>query len=103
VTNDLNLDGVEVSIIKALGFGASDISGAALTQRIPELGEMELMSTLKTLLAMGYVEADRSSFGSAEEFRTTLFHVNSGYQRELKESLSPRTQEKPKSRRIRRE
>jgi hypothetical protein len=102
VSNDFNLDGVEVSIIKALGFGAGDMSGKALAQRVPELSEYELVQAVQTLVSMGYVTADKS-FGAAEDFRATSFQINSGYQRELKESLAPRSTDKSKNRRIRRD
>ena len=103
MSNEFNLDGVEVSIIKALGFGAGDMSGESLLQRVPELGETELIDTMQTLLMMGYVISDKAAFRTGDEFRAANFHVNSGYQRDLKEALHPRTQEKPKPRRSRRE
>jgi hypothetical protein len=103
VSNEFNLDGVEIAIIKALGFGSGDISGASLAQRVSELGESELIDAVQTLVMMGYVISDKASFSSPEEFRSANFHVNSGYQRDLKGSLAPRTLQKPKSRRMRRE
>ena len=102
MSNEFNLDGVEVSIIKALGFGAGDMSGKALAQRVPELSEYELIQAVQTLVSMGYVTAD-TSFGAAEDFRATNFQINSGYQRELKESLAPRSTDKSKNRRVRRD
>ena len=103
VSTELNLDGVEISVIKALGFGGGDVSGEALTARVPELGEAELIDSLQTLVMMGYVVCDKGSFGSSTEFRAANFHVNSGYSRELRDSMNPRMQDKPKSRRVRRE
>jgi hypothetical protein len=71
-------------------------------ERCPDLLEAELASTLHGLVSMGFVIADRSSFSSGQDLKKTRFHVNSGYARELKEAMNP-TQEKPKSRRVRRE
>ena len=102
MSNEFNLDGVEISIIKALGFGSSDMSGESLLQHVSEVGETELINTVQTLLMMGYVISDKAALRTPEEFRAANFHVNSGYQRDLKESLHP-TQEKPKARRARRE
>lgn len=102
MSNDFNLDGVEVSIIKALGFGAGDMSGQSLAQRVPELGEHELLGAVQSLVSMGYVTADKP-FGTPQDFRGTNFQINSGYQRELKESLAPRSNDKAKSRRVRRD
>jgi hypothetical protein len=103
VSNDLNLDGVEITVLKALGFGGGDVSGEALTARVPELGEAELIDSLQTLVMMGYVVSDKGTFNGSNEFRAANFHVNSGYARELREAVNPRMQEKPKSRRMRRE
>ena len=103
VSNELNLNGVEITVIKALGFGGGDVSGEALSSRVPDLGDAELIDSLKTLVMMGYVVSDKGSFGSSPEFRAANFHVNSGYSRELRDSMNPRLQDKPKSRRVRRE
>lgn len=101
MSNEFNLDGVEISVIKALGFGSSDMSGESLLQHVSEVGETELINTVQTLLMMGYVISDKAAFRTSDEFRAANFHVNSGYQRDLKESLHP--QDKPKARRARRE
>jgi len=100
--DNINLDGSEVSIIKALGF-ASGIAGIELKERLPDLTPSEIADTLRTLIAIGYVESDKSSFTKVEEFDKTHFHVNSGYAKELKDSMNPNQNEKPKSRRMRRE
>ena len=102
MSRELNLDGMEISIIKALGFGGSDVSGEDLMMLVPESGA-ELINTLQGLVSLGYVVADKSSFHNAEEFKKTRFQVNSGYSKELKDSLSPAQREKPKTRRVRRE
>ena len=101
VSNDFNLGGAEVSIIKALGFGTSDMSGASLIQRVSEVGEAELIDTMHSLIMMGYVISDKAAFRTTDEFKVANFHINSGYQRDLKEALHP--QEKPKQRRVRRD
>ena len=103
MSREINLDGMEISIIKALGFGSGEISGEALIGLVADLEEAELVDTLKGLMVMGYVSADKNSFRAGDEFRATNFHVNSGYSRELKDALNPSAREKPKSRRVRRE
>lgn len=99
---EINLDGTEVSVVKAIGLGGGGISGATLMERCPELAEAELIDTLKGLMMLGYVEADRSGFYKKEEMEAITFHVNSGYAKDIKEALNPQ-QEKPKSKRVRRE
>src|SRR5262245_18699347 len=99
---EITLDGGEITIIKALGLGGSDVEGEVLIERLPQLEPAELIDTLKGLLMMGYVSADKSSFNSFEDMKKINFHVNSGYSKDLKEALDP-TPAKGKSKRIRRE
>ncbi len=99
---ELNLDGGEVSVIKAIGLSGSDVSGDELMKRCPELEAAELIDTLKGLIQIGYVEADPASFYNLEEMKRVTFHVNSGYAKDLRESLNPQ-QAKPKTKRVRRE
>ena len=99
---ELNLDGGEVSVIKAIGLSGSDVSGADLLQRCPELVPAELMDTLKSLIMLGYVVSDAGSFHDVEDLKRNTFHVNSGYSKDLREALNP-TQARPKSKRVRRE
>ncbi len=102
MAREINLDGAEVTIIKALGLGGGEISGEALLNKIPNQGSADLASILKDLIMVGYVDADKNSFYSDEEFKKTNFHVNPGYAKELRDALDPEDP-KPKSRRVRRE
>jgi hypothetical protein len=99
---DINLDGGEISIIKALGLSGSGITGELLMERVAGLEEAELIDTLKGLISMGYVNSDRNTLQTKDDLFRTIFSVNSGYAKELKEALDPRPQQK-KSRRVRRE
>src|SRR4030095_14244219 len=87
MSRELNLDGGEVSVLKALGLSGSDISGEDLLALVPDLVGAELIDTVRGLVSIGYVVADKSSFHNDEEFRKTRFQVNSGYARELKGTL----------------
>ena len=100
--NDINLDGSEISVIKAIGLGGTEVDGATLIERLRDYESAELIDTLQGLVAMGYVEADKSTFHNKEEYEKTHFRVNSGYARDLKESMDPRPEPK-KSKRVRRE
>ncbi len=99
---EIQLDGVEVSIIKALGFGSGEIDGGTLAERCAELEFAELLDALKGLISVGYVETDGYSLHNREEMEKAHFHVNSGYSKDLKDSLDPRDEPK-KSKRVRRE
>ena len=104
MSRDLNLDGGEISVLKALGIGGSGLSGEDLLARVADLEIAELIDTLQGLMMMGYVTADKQSFHSREELSKLHFQVNSGYSKDLKEAVDPSTRDKPKkSRRVRRE
>ena len=100
--NNLNLDGGEISVIKALGLSGGEITGQQLAGRVNDMGVAELIESLQSLIMMGYVISDTAAIRKKEELDKARFYVNSGYARELKESMDP-TPDRPKSRRIRRE
>jgi hypothetical protein len=102
MASNINLDGGEISIIKALGLSGGEITGEQLAMRVPELAAGELITTVKTLVMMGYVISDDSSLKKKDDFDKAHFHVNSGYAHELKEAIDPPERPK-KSRRVRRE
>jgi len=99
---ELNLDGGEISIIKAIGLSGSDMRGDDLLERVRDLDVSELVDTLKGLISVGFVEADKSNFYDEEDMKGVYFHVNSGYAKELRDAMDP-NKERPKSRRMRRE
>ena len=101
-TNNLNLDGGEISIIKALGLSGSEITGEQLASRVADMGVAELINSLNGLIMMGYVISDTSAIRKEADFQRARFQVNSGYARELKDAMDP-TPDRPKSRRMRRE
>ncbi len=100
--SEINLDGSEISVLKAIGLSGGGLDGKALLGKMSELAPAEVIDSLKGLIAMGYVECDKSSLKDAEDLQKAHFHVNSGYARDLKEAINPQPQ-KPKSRRVRRE
>lgn len=100
--SEINLDGAEISVIKALGLGGGGVDGKTLLDRLPDFLLAELVDTMHGLVGQGYVEADKGSYHRQEEFEKTSFHVNSGYVHDLKEALNPREEPK-KSKRVRRE
>ena len=99
---ELNLDGGEIAIIKAIGLSGSEIKGDDLIDRVRDLVISELIDTLKGLISVGFIEADKSNFYDEEDMKSVYFHVNSGYAKELKEAMDPNP-DRPKSRRMRRE
>ena len=101
--SEIHLDGGEISVIKVLGFSGASQSGEQLRSSLSEFGYAELVDTLQGLMMMGYVSGDRDSFNEEKDFDRTLFSVNSGYAKELRESIDPRHSKQQKPRRQRRE
>lgn len=100
---EIHLDGGEISILKALGVGSGEMTGEDLLAKVGgDLEPAELVDSIKGLMAMGYVDADKSGFYSAEDMGPIHFRVNSGYSKDLREALDP-TPQKAKSKRVRRE
>ena len=101
-SRDINLDGTEISVIKALGFGSSETLGEDLIAACADLPIAELIDCLQGLMGIGYVVADKSGFYKKEDMEKVHFRVNSGYMKDLREALDPRPEVR-KSRRVRRE
>lgn len=99
---DINLDGGENTILKAIGTGGTTVSGTTLLGRIPNMEVAEIIDTLKGLIAFGYVSTDAGSIQTLEDLEKAEFQINSGYAKDIKEALDPRPQP-VKSRRVRRE
>lgn len=100
--NEIQLDGGEITIVKALGTSGGEMSGETLMEKVGNMVAAEMIDVLKGLIMQGYVEADKRSFYNEAELKAVNFCVNSGYSRELKDALDPRPKEKV-SRRVRRE
>ena len=100
---EINLDGGEVSIIKALGLSSGEMLGEDLIEKVAvDLTAAEVIDTIKGLMSLGYVDADKSGFYSVEDLKGIYFRVNSGYAKDLKDALDPQPQQR-KSKRVRRE
>ena len=102
MAHDIQLDGAEISVLKAIGIGGGEVDGATLLQRCKGLDASALIDTLKGLIDVGYVDSDASSFYSQTEVEKASFRVNSGWSKDLSEAVDP-TDEPKKSKRVRRE
>lgn len=95
----INLDGGEISIIRALGFAGSPMAGHDLKGRVGQMSDQDLAETLRTLIALGYVTST-PDLDRVDDLDKVMFAVNSGYSKELKETLEP--EKKAPSKRVRR-
>jgi hypothetical protein len=99
---DIQLDGGEITVLKAIGVGGGVIDGDTLIERAVPMEEAELMDTLKGLIMLGYVICDKNSLHKLDDVKSANFNVNSGYSKALREAMDPKPQPK-RSRRVRRE
>jgi hypothetical protein len=99
---EINLDGGEKEVVKAIGLGGSNVTGKQLIERVNGLEEAEFVSIIRGLIMMGYVLADKQSFHNFDDVEHAEFHVNSGYAKDLKEALDPRLRRERKERKNRR-
>lgn len=96
----INLDGGEISIIRALGFAGTPMLGRDLKGRVGHVSEEDLAGTLRTLIALGYLTST-PDLDRVEELDKVAFAVNSGYSKALKEAIEPEKKEPAK--RVRRQ
>ena len=96
---ELNLDGSETTIIKAIGVNGGEINGETLMERAVGLDAAEVLETLQGLISVGYVNCDKNQLQDVDAMKKAKFHVNSGYSKELKQALDP--QPEPQRRRRR--
>jgi len=100
---ELNLDGGEISVLKAIGLSGSEVTGEDLLKRVPDQEAAELLDTLRGLISLGYVECDSDSLNDSDAFKHYHFHVNSGYAKDLRDAMNPQRVAPTKSKRVRRE
>jgi hypothetical protein len=97
------LSGGEITILKAIGLSGSAMAGKFLLDRIEEVEAGEFIDTLRGLMAMGYLLANKVNVRTLEDVERTSFHVNPSYAHDLKDALDPsRRREADKQRRRRR-
>jgi hypothetical protein len=100
---EIQLDGAEITVLKAVGVGGGITDGETLIDRVSGLENSEFIDTLKGLIMLGYLLCDKNSLHELEDIKTAKFHVNSGYSKALREAMDPKGQQPKRSRRVRRE
>ena len=99
---EIQLDGTEITVVKAIGIGGGEVDGGTVIARCENLDIADLIDALRGLMMVGLIEADSSAFYNGEEMEDVNFRVNSGYAKDLKEAIEEKPPEK-KSKRVRRE
>ena len=93
----INLDGGEITIIRALGFAGAQMLGRDLKGRVGRMSDNDLAECLQTLVALGYISST-PDLDRVENIDKALFSVNSGYAKALREAIEP-DKEPPKRQR----
>ena len=100
---EIQLNGGEITILKAIGLTGTAMGGKFLLDRIEEVEAGEFIDTLEGLLAMGYLLATKVNIRTLEDVERASFRVNPSYAHDLKDALDPnRRREAAKQRRRRR-
>ena len=103
VAREIQLNGGEITILKAIGLTGTAMAGKFLLDRIEELEAGEFIDTLDGLQAMGYILATKVNIRTLEDVERASFRVNPSYAHDLKDALDPnRRREGDKQRRRRR-
>jgi hypothetical protein len=101
VQREINLDGGEISILKALGLSGMALNGKMLVEHAGEMEEAELVDSLQGLMIQGYVLSTKVNVLNMEDILRSSFRVNPSYARDLRDALQPgrRREERPRRRR----
>lgn len=99
---EIVLSGAEITVLKTIGLTGTAISGANLARALSSMEEAELIDTLKGLLIMGYIMAEKENFKEVEEIEELTFRVNTAYAKDLRDAVLGRTQRKDTTSRRRR-
>ena len=100
--HEIQLNGGEIAILKAIGLSGSAMGGKFLLDRIEEVEAGEFIDTLGGLVAMGYLLATKVNIRTLEDVEHASFRVNPSYAHDLKDALDParrRAAEKQRRRR----
>jgi len=89
VGHEIQLNGGEITILKAIGLSGSAMGGKFLLDRIEEVEAGEFIDTLDGLVAMGYLLATKVNIKTLEDVERASFRVNPSYAHDLKDALDP--------------
>ncbi len=86
---EINLDGGEITVLKTIGLGGTQIYGKLLLERAGDMMPAEFLETLDGLLSLGYVMSNKVNVRTVADVETAFFRVNPAYSRDLREAINP--------------
>jgi hypothetical protein len=99
---DINLNGGEISLLKAMGLSGAPVYGKLLVERIGEMETAEFVDELNGLITLGYVLCDKVNLRTMEDVEKRIFRVNASYARDLRDAIQPGRRREREQRRRRR-
>jgi hypothetical protein len=84
---EIDLDGGEITVIKALSLSGAGVLGKTLVQHIGEMGDAEFIETLDGLMTRGLVLSTKANITTIEEVERSYFRVNPSYLRDLRDAM----------------
>ncbi len=85
---EINLDGGEISILKAIG-SSGQISGKLLVSKVGDLSESEFVNTLSGLISQDFVVSNRVNIRSLADAETSFFRINPSVAKDLRGAMKP--------------
>lgn len=100
---EINLDGGEISLLKTIGLGGTQIHGKQLLEKAEDMVPAELIETLDGLITRGYVLTTKVNVRKIDDVERAFFRVNPAYSRDLRDAINPsRSRDQQRARRQRR-
>lgn len=102
MAREINLNGGEITILKAIGLSGAPAFGKILVEQIGEMEAAEILDELNGLISLGYVLSDKVNLYKMEDVEKSTFRVNASYARDLRDAIHPsrrRDHDKPRRRR----
>ena len=100
---EIKLSGGEISVLKAIGLGGTQVFGKLLLDKIPEAEHDEFLETLTDLIDQGYVMSNRVNIRNLDEVKASFFRVSPAHSRDLRDAVNPaRKRNQDRARRDRR-
>src|SRR3954469_11427292 len=100
---EIDLDGGEITMLKALGTSGTPMVGKILRKQVSDMGDSEFVETLSGLMDRGYVMSSKVNVMKIEDVPHSFFRTNPSYSRDLRDAMRPsgRRDEKKERRRRR--
>jgi hypothetical protein len=104
MARDIKLNGGEITVVKAIGFGGNQLYGKLLLDRMGEgIIAAELLDTIDGLMSQGYLLSNRVNVRTMDDVQRAFFRINPVHARDLKDATNPsRGRERQRERRERR-